>query len=354
LQFLSESALKVASNAYEIYSNLDTDSINKIAAAMQLNESEEIIAMSKGLYNDVNKRTLCAHLGINDIALNTLTAQLNINDTTLDEILSSSQEDSTNTVNANAVNESHIHTIKFSTFEDAEKSASAKGVVISNKFTKMLPENGSPKTAYINGTLVNKSTKKVLGTIKYNTTTRLAAIELENDVHKDSIFSEYVNESAVELNVSVRYAKQANDAFEDAKNIKVTQKSTNTWIVDKNDIDDIKDLLKAWSVKEYEFIDESISAYDLFVSTNAGSPINAFNVQVGYVLGYNNAIVEVTKVDINKLHCIVKLTNNEYLPVDYEFTISKLNNRKVFTKYQDSFVNESSQQPPQPPCRCRA
>jgi hypothetical protein len=51
LQFLSESALKVASNAYQIYQNLDESSINKIARSMQLNESEEIIAMSKGLYN---------------------------------------------------------------------------------------------------------------------------------------------------------------------------------------------------------------------------------------------------------------------------------------------------------------
>jgi hypothetical protein len=90
----------------------------------------------------------------------------------------------------------------------------------------MLPENGSPKTAYINGTLVNKSTKKVLGTIKYNTTTRLATIELENDVNKDSIFSEYVNESSKVL-ISNALLKEANDRLNNSKKEKKENQNTN-------------------------------------------------------------------------------------------------------------------------------
>lgn len=549
LTFLSESAIKVANNAYQIYQNLDELSINKIAKSMQLNESEEIIAMSKGLYNDVNKRTLCAHLGINDLM----------------------PDDSTNDIDtanapelAQVANESHIHSVKFKSFEDAEKSANAKGVNFANTKFNVIGKDDGPKSRYNIADLVTKS-GKVLGIIKYNQETKLAIVELEDSVNKDSIFDTFVNESAeynsftntihidkypsggsasnfnnetqalrnemhlfisddygdtpdkeknehivnfikqlgslrvaknsyegffaigkneqyylfiktlnfktlaaiyelglklnldskintfkaqknsseqfykadiqnmlstynkiysslkekalykssknvevivqaasvgfgisqkvnrgaifkvlavdinadevlcncnkvdkdvyvnvldlanmqhigfanesdeeLKLEVSVRYAKLANDALNDARNIKANQIASNVWTIDIADKDDIDELFKQWNIKEYEFVNESAKTYAEFVAKNSPTPININNVQVGYVLGYKDTVCEVVDIDNNALICNVKVSSNPKYVVGAQLPIFKTSSRIILTKLQDSFVNESS------------
>jgi hypothetical protein len=130
---------------------------------------------------------------------------------------------------------------------------------------------------------------------------------------------EFVNESSatVELQVSLKYATKANDAFNDATNIKVTQKTSNSWLVDKDDIDDIKDLLKAWSVKEYEFVNESSQQTKIYETRSA-----------------------ITKILLNS-----KLNNKELLetlePLNYE--LKNNGSLKTWLTIKDSIsLNESN------------
>jgi hypothetical protein len=70
-----------------------------------------------------------------------------------------------------------------------------------------------------------------------------------------------ITEAKVEISVSVKYAKEANDAIEDSKHLfkSIKQTSSNSWKIDKNDIDDIEDLFKSWKIPSDEItISESL------------------------------------------------------------------------------------------------
>jgi hypothetical protein len=67
LEFLSESALDVATATFNIHGALNEADIKAVAMTMQINESEEIDALVNSLYDVKSKRSLCAHLGIPDL-----------------------------------------------------------------------------------------------------------------------------------------------------------------------------------------------------------------------------------------------------------------------------------------------
>jgi hypothetical protein len=163
------------------------------------------------------------------------------------------------------INENHIHTVKFDSFEAAETSANTKGVnFIDKKFDFIGPDDG-PKSRYNSATLVN-NTGKQLGVIKYNQETGLAIVDLIDTANKDSIFDVFVNESNDTVYVKM-YHKNAYD-FEqacDSSNIEYdiinTKNSYTQYQVYDTDIETLSAILsKARVIPETyntEYINES-------------------------------------------------------------------------------------------------